>query len=112
MVRGHNLRGAGVPGAPFDKGEAGRHVVHMKDDVGEIGVGDEVRVDRRIGCINLQFHDGLKDLDSWVLAVSERPGLRLAVVRKEREASYAYRRRSLGRIGEDVDGGSENLFFR
>ena len=39
---GHNLRGAGVLGSPFDKGEAGRHVVVMEDDVGEAGVGDEV----------------------------------------------------------------------
>ena len=35
-------KGAGVLGSAFDKGKAGRHVVDMKDDVGEAGVGGKV----------------------------------------------------------------------
>ena len=61
----------------------------MQDHFREAGVGGEVRVDRGLGSVKLQFHDGLEYTSPRVLLASERPGLWSAAIREEREATYS-----------------------
>ena len=106
-----DLPRARILGAPFHKGEACSHVVHVEDDVGEARVGQEMRVDGRVGCIELQFHDGLENHSLWVLLVRGNPRFRGGAVGKERKAAQTPSRGPSGRVCEDVDSGSKNLFL-
>ena len=111
LVRRQNHSGARIPGTPLDQDEACGHVVHMEDDVGEPRVSQEMSVDVREGCVELQLHDGLKNPNLGVLFVRGHPRFRGSAVGKERKAAQTSSSGPSSRICKDVDRGSGNMFL-